>query len=40
MSVRAIGGWVIILGRDILGLWDLNPHDLRLTLPIFMYIQV
>ena len=25
MSVRAIGGRVNILGRDILGLWDLSP---------------
>jgi integrase len=31
MSVRAIGGRVKILGRDILGLWDLSPHDLRPT---------
>jgi integrase len=31
MSVRAIGGWVKILGRDILGLWELSPHDLRPT---------
>jgi hypothetical protein len=28
MSVRAIGGRVKILGRDILGLWELSPHDL------------
>jgi integrase len=31
MSVRAIGGRVKILGRDILGLWELSPHDLRHT---------
>lgn len=31
MSVRAIGNRVKILGRDILGVWDLSPHDLRHT---------
>ena len=31
MSVRAIGSRVKILGRDILGLWELSPHDLRPT---------
>jgi integrase len=31
MSVRAIGGRIKILGRDILGLWELSPHDLRHT---------
>jgi hypothetical protein len=31
MSTRAIGGRVKILGRDILGLWDLSPHDLHHT---------
>jgi integrase len=31
MSVRAIGGRVKILGRDILGIWELSPHDLRHT---------
>ncbi|MFO7537022.1 MAG: integrase, partial [Chloroflexota bacterium] len=31
MSVRAIGGRVKILGRDILGLWELSPHDLHHT---------
>lgn len=31
MSVRAIGSRVKILGRDILGLWELSPHDLRHT---------
>ncbi len=31
MSVRAIGGRVKLLGRDILGLWELSPHDLRHT---------
>lgn len=31
MSVRAIGARVKILGRDILGLWELSPHDLRHT---------
>lgn len=29
MSVRVVGSRVKILGRDILGLWDLSPHDLR-----------
>jgi integrase len=31
MSVRAIGGRVKIMGRDILGLYELSPHDLRHT---------
>lgn len=31
MSVRAIGARVKILGRDILGIWELSPHDLRHT---------
>jgi integrase len=31
MSVRAIGARVKILGRNILGLWELSPHDLRHT---------
>lgn len=31
MSVRAIGQRVKLLGRDILGLWELSPHDLRHT---------
>ena len=31
MSVRAISGRVKILGRDILGLWELSPYDLRPT---------
>ena len=31
MSVRAIGARVKILGRDILGVWELSPHDLRHT---------
>ena len=31
MSVRAIGTRIKILGRDILGLWELSPHDLRHT---------
>lgn len=31
LSVRAIGGRVNILGRDILGIWELSPHDLRHT---------
>jgi integrase len=31
MSVRAIGSRVKILGRDILGIWELSPHDLRHT---------
>jgi integrase len=31
MSVRAVGGRVKILGRDVLGLWELSPHDLRHT---------
>jgi integrase/recombinase XerC len=31
MSVRAIGSRVKLLGRDILGIWELSPHDLRHT---------
>ena len=31
LSVRAIGSRVKILGRDILDLWELSPHDLRHT---------
>lgn len=31
MSVRAVGARVKILGRDILGVWELSPHDLRHT---------
>ncbi len=31
MSVRALGSRIKILGRDILGLWELSPHDLRHT---------
>lgn len=31
MSVRAIGARVKLLGRDILGVWELSPHDLRHT---------
>jgi integrase len=31
MSVRAIGQRVKLLGRDILGIWELSPHDLRHT---------
>lgn len=31
MSVRAVGSRVKILGRDILGIWELSPHDLRHT---------
>lgn len=31
MSVRAVGGRIKILGRDILGIWELSPHDLRHT---------
>lgn len=31
MSIRAIGARVKVLGRDILGVWDLSPHDLRHT---------
>jgi integrase len=31
MSMRAIGARVKILGRDILGVWELSPHDLRHT---------
>lgn len=31
MSVRAIGSRVKALGRDILSIWELSPHDLRHT---------
>ena len=31
MSVRAIGARIKTLGRDILGIWELSPHDLRHT---------
>ncbi len=31
MSVRAIGARIKVLGRDILGIWELSPHDLRHT---------
>jgi integrase len=31
MSVRAVGARVKILGRNILGIWELSPHDLRHT---------
>jgi integrase len=31
MSVRAIGSRVKTLGRDILDIWELSPHDLRHT---------
>lgn len=31
MSARAIGARVKILGRDILAIWELSPHDLRHT---------
>ncbi len=31
MSERAIGARVKLLGRDILGIWELSPHDLRHT---------
>ena len=31
MSVRAIGQRVKLLGRDILSIWELSPHDLRHT---------
>ncbi|MBK8989090.1 MAG: site-specific integrase [Chloroflexi bacterium] len=31
MSVRAIGSRIKLLGRDILGVWELSPHDLRHT---------
>ena len=31
MSVRAVGNRIKILGRDILGVWELSPHDLRHT---------
>jgi integrase len=31
MSVRAIGNRIKVLGRDILGIWELSPHDLRHT---------
>lgn len=31
MSTRAISARIKILGRDILGIWELSPHDLRHT---------
>lgn len=31
MSTRAISARIKILGRDILGVWELSPHDLRHT---------
>ena len=31
MSVRAIGSRIKMLGRDILSIWELSPHDLRHT---------
>jgi integrase len=31
MSVRAIGARIKLLGRDVLGVWELSPHDLRHT---------
>ena len=31
MSVRAIGSRIKALGRDILDIWELSPHDLRHT---------
>ncbi len=31
MSVRAISARIKILARDILGIWELSPHDLRHT---------
>ena len=31
MSVRAVGARVKILGRNILSIWELSPHDLRHT---------
>lgn len=31
MSVRAIGKRIKILGRDMLGVWELSPHDMRHT---------
>lgn len=31
MSVRAVGSRIKTLGRDILGVWELSPHDLRHT---------
>lgn len=31
MSVRAIGSRIKTLGRDILDIWELSPHDLRHT---------
>ncbi|MBK8990025.1 MAG: hypothetical protein IPM39_28850 [Chloroflexi bacterium] len=33
MSVRAIGARVKILGRDILGVWELNPHPTTCATP-------
>lgn len=31
MSTRAIGARIKLLGRDIIGVWELSPHDLRHT---------
>jgi len=31
MSRRAIGSRIRLLGRDLLGVWELSPHDLRHT---------
>lgn len=31
MSKRALGARIKFLGRDILGIWELSPHDLRHT---------
>jgi integrase len=31
MSQRAIGNRIRLLGRDLLGVWELSPHDLRHT---------
>jgi len=31
MSIRAISARVKLLGHDILGIWELSPHDLRHT---------
>ncbi|MCP4357547.1 MAG: tyrosine-type recombinase/integrase, partial [Chloroflexi bacterium] len=31
LSQRAISNRVRLLGRDLLGVWELSPHDLRHT---------
>lgn len=31
MSTRAIGARIKMIGRDVLGIWELSPHDLRHT---------